>query len=746
MTIPELFNQELDFWIIANIKFLGVEPIDDTWDYSHIQESINESCDKYWNTDKPCKLAVKLNSGLLNKDASKQTKNSYQLKLNFYNMCIDVFGDYGEQGLLKICAIPTPCRDLCWIINRTHYVTRVAATKDLFGCISKQSFDLVHGEGWTYTISEDKFECIITKDEYVFEPTLDEIFDNHLSKRSIYLLTAVLGEPLTKANFKKAMKSLPTFDKSSVFNYKFTRMEYFEDAVLNSRKYAQPTKGILLGVNTIISSKSKQYTTSGEKLDGCLVRSESKIFALENFRTCANFFNVETAGASASSVHSKFTYSDANGFFDSFKTVTSKSAGRQRLLLDNIVTKHGLLWVVDENGDMHNMFEYMDMPQNERLSCLSKAPFCNNDKPKRIMMNAKMTSQAVPLADEIDELTHRITARVGFTDIEGYTAADSIIISESFAKKLRTYDQEILYLDKNSNLYKTLTDENLKFDLLTLKQIFPKKNDAILLSFENVKVDHIDHVDDYRARVFITWEIPFRLGDKITNLHGAKGTVGLILPDDKMPRLTKQVGNMKAGPLEIIISGFSAMRRGSLGQLFEAWSLATGHTDVDFIAEAIDKYGKEMEDYSKKSVVEYNGQKSTIPVGINYIMRLYHHASTKVSCSSADFAYKRTLRFGEMEKLNLVANDCPNILKELGIRSVTKYIGSHRLINQIEETRELPKNAHMSLQFVEILKSMGYKLTVSRLSDDYSKMDERDEEYVNDRLKNKEGKSDENDD
>ena len=39
MTIPELFNQELDFWIIANIKFLGVEPIDDTWDYSHIQES-----------------------------------------------------------------------------------------------------------------------------------------------------------------------------------------------------------------------------------------------------------------------------------------------------------------------------------------------------------------------------------------------------------------------------------------------------------------------------------------------------------------------------------------------------------------------------------------------------------------------------------------------------------------------------------------------------------------------------------
>ena len=747
MTIPELFNQELAFWIDANIKFLGVEPIDDTWDYAVIQESIDESCKKYWNTEKPCKLAVNLNKGLLNRDAGKQIKNSYQLKLNFYNMCIDVFGDYGENyGLKKICAIPTPCRDLCWIINKTHYVTRVAATREQYACIYKEDFKTINGEGWKYHTDTDKFECTISKDEYKFEPTLDEIYNNHVSRRSRYFLEAVLGTTLTKENFILGMRGLPVLDKSSIYNYKFNRMEYFEDVVLNSKKYAQPTKDILLGVNTIISSKSKQYTTSGEKIDGCLVRSESKIFALENFRTCANFFTTNSGKetAASASVHSKFTYDDANGFFDSFKTVTSKSAGRQRLLLDNVVTKHGLLWIVEKDGTMHNMFEYLNMPQKERLSCLSKAPFCNNDKPKRIMMNAKMTSQAVPLADEIDELTHRITARVGFTDIEGYTAADSIIISESFAKKLRTHDQEILYLDKNSNMYKNLTEGTPEFNLLLLKQIFPRKNDAILLSFENVKIDHIDHVDDYRARVFITWEIPFRLGDKITNLHGAKGTVGLILPDNKMPRLTKKVGNMEAGPLEIIISGFSAMRRGSLGQIFEAWSLATGHTDVDFIAEAIDKYGKEMEDYSKKSVVEYNGQKSTIPVGINYIMRLYHHASTKVSCSSADFAYKRTLRFGEMEKLNLVANDCPNILKELGIRSVTKYIGSHKLINEIEETRTLPKNTHMSLQFVEILKSMGYKLSVSKISDNYTKIGEQDENNINAIIK-KEKDSDEDD-
>ena len=91
-----------------------------------------------------------------------------------------------------------------------------------------------------------------------------------------------------------------------------------------------------------------------------------------------------------------------------------------------------------------------------------------------------------------------------------------------------------------------------------------------------------------------------------------------------------------------------------------------------------------------------------------------------------------------------VANDCPNILKELGIRSVTKYIGSHKLINEIEETRTLPKNTHMSLQFVEILKSMGYKLSVSKISDNYTKIGEQDENNINAIIK-KEKDSDEDD-
>ena len=739
MNIKELYFKELAYWTLVNRKFLGVSPIHEEDDFATIQSQIDEDCETYWNTEKPCKLAQNLNIGLLNADAAKQTPNSYKLKLNFHNMCIDIFGDYNGK-LLKIGAMPTPCDDLCWIINRSHYVTRVTAIKDFYSWVGKRDFETVKGEGWEYNIPTGKFTCIVTKTEYQFKPTLDNIFDNYLSDRSRIIIETALGEPLTKENFTKGLRLIPKFDSDSIFNYKFSRLEYFEDAVLNSRKYAQPTKGILIGINTIIASKNKVYSKTGEKLEGCLVRSESKIFALENFRTCANIYNNTGSNTSSSAFQPAFTYTDTNGFFDSFKTVTSKSAGRQRLLLDNVVVKDGMLWVEKDDG-LHHMYEFVNMPQSTRLSCLSESPFCNNDKPKRIMMNAKMTSQAVPLKDEIDDITHRITARVGFTDIEGYTSADSIIISKSFADRLRTYDNTILYLNKKSKIFLAIEElykDNKNIDVETLKLIFPTKNFAIILNYQNVKINKIDDVDVNNVRVFISWEIPFGLGDKITNLHGAKGTVGLILPDDQMPYLTKKVGNMEPGPLEIIISGFSTMRRGSLGQIFEAWALASGIelSGNDYISIMIDKYQKQMQEYSKNSIVTFDGKTNVIPVGINYIMRLYHHASTKVSCSSADHGYTRTLRFGEMEKLNLVANDCPNILKELSIRSITKYVGSHKLVSDIEETRELPKNTKMSMRFIEVLKSIGYDLkieddtnAINVINDDFNNnIDETDED------------------
>jgi len=707
----QLFNREQNYWKKANIKLFGIEPIDDSIPFSDIQKHLDECCLKYWNVEQPCQLANGINSGVLDKNFDRKLKNSYRLSLNFYNMCIDVSAVYSVEYKgtnvdkeFKICAIPTPCQDLTWIINRTKYVPRVTAVRDYYTFLGKVDFQTIKGEGWTYDIFEDKFTCVLKQNP--FEPTLEEIYNNRLSKRSRALLQSVLDEPLSIDNFKQALGLLPTFESNSIFNYKFARIEYFEDIIFKSGRYAQPTKKILLGINQMFASQNKVFYT-GERNDGCLIRAESPIYALENFRTVVNIYNGEYKPA--------FTYTDTIGFFDAFKTVTSSSAGRQRLLLDNVIVKDGMLWI-EENGVEKNMFEYMIEPQPVRLSCLSSAPFGNNDKPKRIMMNAKLTSQSVPLKEELNPLTHLINARVGFTDIKGFTYGDSIIISESFANRLRTYSKDILYFETKDKVVAELEKNKDNISIELLQKIYPSTAEAILSSYENVKVDRFDYVEDYGVRIFLSWEIPFRLGDKITNRHGAKGTVGKIVPDAEMPYLTKKVGNMEEGHLEVIISGFSTMRRGSLGQIFEAWANASGieyQDGEDFIANMIEKYSDQMREYANNSVITFNGETNIIPVGIITMMRVYHHASIHISESKADGAFDKVLKLGEMEKFNLVASGSINILKELSIRSMHKHIGANKMVAEMEETRELPNNPSLSLKLATVLKSIGYDIRVN---------------------------------
>ena len=714
MTIKKLFDQELEYWKNKNISLFGIETINENQPFKEIQKQIDKSCKKYWNVEKPCKLARYLNNGILDHNADIKVKNSYELKLNYYNFCIDVYADYqiDDENIrhLKICSIPTPSDDLSWIINNVHYVPRITAVRDDNTLICKKNYNTISGEFWTYNLETKEFKCQLKREP--FNTDIETIFNEHLSARSKALLQSCIEEELSINNFEEAMSKLPTIKKNSIFNYKFARIEYFEDIILNSKKYAQPLKNILLGINTMFASQAKQYTTSGEQLEGSLILSTSPIFSLENFRAVINIYNGDFKPA--------FSYTDTVGFFDSFKTATTGDAGRRRLLLDNIIIKDGMLWVKEKDGSEKNMFEMMNSPQNTKLSCISSSLFCNNDKSKRIMMTSKLSTQAVPLKAENDNISHRLSVRVGFTDLEGYTYGDSIIISQSLASRLRTFEHTILRLETTDKLYINLAekykqDKNYKLDFYDLHELFPNKNTAIIDSYENAKVDLFDVINEKHCRLFISWEIPFNVGDKLSNLHGAKGVVSKILPDEEMPRLTKKVGNMEPGPLEIIISGFSTIRRGSLGQLFEAWANASNinlDEGEDLIALIADKYKSQLKQYSKDSIVEYKKQKQTVPVGIIDIIRLNHHASTHVSISPIDSDFNKMLRLGEMEKFNLLASDSTNILKELSIRSIQKYIGSRKLVEDMWYERKLPDNPTLSLKFAQLVKSIGYNINL----------------------------------
>ena len=712
MEILELFKEEQKYWKKKNISLLGVAPIDEQKSFLEIQASLDKSCEKYWNSKNPCTFAKLLNDGTLDKNANLRKENSYSLKINTASMCIDVFGVYEVKGVdkvLKIASLPLPEVNLSWIIHNSHYTPRVTAARNNNTVVTKHpTKNLILGEWWNYDIDTETFKCIL-KGERRFDDDLDTIFDEHLSVRSKVLLQSVLGKKkLTKETFKEALSKVPSFASNSIFNYQFYRFEYFENLVTSSKYKAEPLRDRLLGINILFISQQNKNRFKG--IDGQLVLSNSPIFSLENFRTAVNIYKSENDFVP------EFSFVDSVGFFDSFKTATSNSAGRQRLLLDNVIIRDGLLWIKDENGEEHSMYEYINNPQDNRISCLSYSPFCYNNQAKRLMMTAKMSSQAVPLKDEIDNLTHRINARVIFADIEGYTYGDSIIISKSFAKRLETTVNDIINVSKKDKLYSAckmaLEKQSGTLSTTLLKELYPTKSDAIIDSFEQAKIKKIDELESaMSARIFITYKIPFRLGDKISNLHGAKGTVGLILPDDEMPKLVKKAGNMEPGPMEIVISGFSTIRRGSLGQIFEAWA---GANDIkvdtnEFISSAIKKYSKSMLDFSNNSLIEFKGKQSIKPIGIINIIRLYHHASIHISeAKYTDIS--SALKLGEMEKLNLLSQELSNTLKELSIRSMTKYKYSYKYTKDMQNTKKLPDNLILNLRFVQLLKSIGYNI------------------------------------
>lgn len=709
--ISNLLNNERIYWLKENKELFGVDAISKFNTLEEIKEILDKSCEENWNVENPCLFAQKLIDGSLDKDFEQRKENSWRLVFNPLNTCIDVLATYTKnfkrgpvEKELKVASIPSVTENLTWLIGNIEYVPRVTAIKNNRNFVARYYPEKVTGEYWNYDIENDEFN-IFKEGE-----TEEDIF-NRLTERSKYIL-GLVEENLTFDNFRDALKKVPIIAPNSVFNYNFARMEYFKDVILNTTSWARPLSGRILGINSLLLSQAKKFTNSSGEYEGSLAASHSLMFSLENFRTAINVFN--------GTFKPTFAYTDTLGFFDAFKTVTTGQAGRQRLLLDNVVIKSGMLWVV-ENGIERSMYDYFFKPQAIRLSSMSEAPFCNNDKPKRIMMNAKLSAQSCPLEGELDDITHRIYARVGFADIEGYSFGDSIIISESFAKRLLTWEEDILVIPKED--YERINKEALT--LRDLRVLYPKKSKAILMSWDNVRIEREEEIGDY-VRILLNWEIPFRLGDKITNLHGAKGTVGLILPDDKMPKLTKKAGKMEKGPLEVIISGFSTMRRGSLGQIFEAWATANEIEVEDndtFFYKYLQKYEDNMKKFADNSTVKFGKDKIIMPIGLNRIMRVSQHAAIKVSESTRSSDKK--LRLGEMEKFNLIANDCENILYELSLRDLQRHIGGLYLLNDLENNEDFPEESHVSLQTATIFKSLGYDIKVDGESiekSDYSKM------------------------
>lgn len=208
------------------------------------------------------------------------------------------------------------------------------------------------------------------------------------------------------------------------------------------------------------------------------------------------------------------------------------------------------------------------------------------------------------------ELALGVNLNVAYIPYKGWTHEDSIVISESTAKKLTSqhmYTKEFetnvdSYIDKASFIKwfptkittaniqklddagvvkkgqtvqrgdilitglrrKTLTNADNMMKKLRGSLVNPYK-DASEVWDHDTPGKVIDVVKQGKlTRVVVTTEDTAKVGDKISGLHGNKGTIGLIIPDSEMPI------DSRGNHVDAMFNPASVPSRVNPGQLYEA--------------------------------------------------------------------------------------------------------------------------------------------------------------------------------
>jgi DNA-directed RNA polymerase subunit beta' len=136
--------------------------------------------------------------------------------------------------------------------------------------------------------------------------------------------------------------------------------------------------------------------------------------------------------------------------------------------------------------------------------------------------------------------------------------------------------------------------------------------------------------------VYIRTEEPLEVGDKLSGTHGNKGVVGKILPDHEMPK------NKKGEPMEVLLSPAGIPSRMNIGQVLEAaaskiarktgkpYVISNFEADTDYTA----KVKKDLADNGLSDTEElFDPQTGTslgqILTGEPYVLKLDHQAEKK---------------------------------------------------------------------------------------------------------------------
>lgn len=230
------------------------------------------------------------------------------------------------------------------------------------------------------------------------------------------------------------------------------------------------------------------------------------------------------------------------------------------------------------------------------------------------------------------------------------------------------------------------------------------------------------HTETRDVRIIARSIKPLEIGDKLTGLHGNKGIVSLILPDEHMP-YNKETGE----PVDLLLNPASVTSRINLGQVMEtaAGKIAkkTGkayeiknYSDNNLVS----KLQKELKEHgltdTDQLIDPVSKKELKVLAGPQFFLKLYKTTDQNYSARNIGGydAVNQPTKGGEegskrnayMEFLGLLGSDSRNILREMG---TTKSEKNEEFWNSFEAGHSLPKPkmTFATKKFFNYLKGSG---------------------------------------
>ncbi|MGC9797073.1 hypothetical protein MNL76_08470 [Fervidobacterium riparium] len=316
-------------------------------------------------------------------------------------------------------------------------------------------------------------------------------------------------------------------------------------------------------------------------------------------------------------------------------------------------------------------------------------PFILHSDAARMLMGSKNLKQVIPVEEAEEPIIktgfetqkYGVNALVGYGLFYGFNFEDGIVVSESFAKKMRVKIKESEKFTEEFISAKSFTFNEGKWKFVGNKveaiiewkvkpgesvyygkELFEvtikedeKKKKSWIRTYEGRYEARVVNLpkdafpvpsavfDEYVISFYIDFEVykPLEVGDKLMGRHGNKGTVSLILPDEQMPEV--EIGGNRY-KLDVILSPLGVVSRMNLGQLYETHcSVAVKHANFNLPIpisplENMSSRSNELLD-SLRSIgadkygrfrVYYNGNVWYLTAGYQYMVRLDHCVRDKI--------------------------------------------------------------------------------------------------------------------